>query len=134
MPALAKAGGNYLSSQLISTEAKRLGFAEGIALATDGTISEGAGENLFLVVDGRLLTPPATSSILTGITRDNVTRLKGVWRARLRGSGTAPQYSGFAQPIVAAPRITREVASLNGARATGLSDDLGSSSGSQPRP
>jgi len=75
VPALAKAGGNYLSSQLISTEAKRLGFAEGIALATDGTISEGAGENLFLVVDDRLLTPPATSSILTGITRDTVVQL-----------------------------------------------------------
>jgi branched-chain amino acid aminotransferase len=75
VPALAKAGGNYLSSQLISTEAKRLGFAEGIALATDGTISEGAGENLFLVVEGRLLTPPATSSILTGITRDTVVQL-----------------------------------------------------------
>jgi branched-chain amino acid aminotransferase len=75
VPALAKAGGNYLSSQLISTEAKRLGFAEGIALATDGTISEGAGENLFLVMDCRLLTPPATSSILTGITRDTVVHL-----------------------------------------------------------
>jgi len=75
VPALAKAGGNYLSSQLISTEAKRLGFAEGIALATDGTVSEGAGENLFIVRDGRLLTPPATSSILTGITRDTVMQL-----------------------------------------------------------
>jgi branched-chain amino acid aminotransferase len=75
VPALAKAGGNYLSSQLISTEAKRLGFAEGIALATDGTVSEGAGENLFIVRDGRLLTPPATSSILTGITRDTVIHL-----------------------------------------------------------
>jgi branched-chain amino acid aminotransferase len=75
VPALAKAGGNYLSSQLISTEARRLGFAEGIALATDGTISEGAGENLFVVHGGRLLTPPATSSILTGITRDTVMKL-----------------------------------------------------------
>ena len=75
VPALAKAGGNYLSSQLISTEAKRLGFAEGIALATDGTVSEGAGENLFIVRDGKLLTPPATSSILTGITRDTVIQL-----------------------------------------------------------
>lgn len=75
VPALAKAGGNYLSSQLISTEAKRLGFAEGIALSTDGTVSEGAGENLFLVRNGRLLTPPSTSSILTGITRDTVIRL-----------------------------------------------------------
>ncbi|MEX2496490.1 MAG: branched-chain amino acid transaminase [Woeseia sp.] len=75
VPALAKAGGNYLSSQLISTEAKRLGFAEGIALSTDGTVSEGAGENLFIVRDGQLLTPPAASSILTGITRDTVMRL-----------------------------------------------------------
>ena len=75
VPALAKAGGNYLSSQLISTEAKRLGFAEGIALSTDGTVSEGAGENLFLVRGDRLLTPPATSSILTGITRDTVMQL-----------------------------------------------------------
>jgi branched-chain amino acid aminotransferase len=75
VPALAKAGGNYLSSQLISTEAKRLGFAEGIALSTDGTVSEGAGENLFIVRGGKLMTPPATSSILTGITRDTVMKL-----------------------------------------------------------
>jgi branched-chain amino acid aminotransferase len=77
VPALAKAGGNYLSSQLISTEAKRLGFAEGIALATDGTVSEGAGENLFVVREGRLITPPSSSSILTGITRDSVIKLAG---------------------------------------------------------
>ena len=75
VPALAKAGGNYLSSQLISTEAKRLGFAEGIALSTDGTVSEGAGENLFLVKNGEILTPPATSSILTGITRNTIMQL-----------------------------------------------------------
>jgi branched-chain amino acid aminotransferase len=75
IPAMAKAGGNYLSGQLISTEAKRLGFAEGIALATDGTVSEGAGENIFLVKDGRILTPPSTSSILSGLTRDSVIKL-----------------------------------------------------------
>jgi branched-chain amino acid aminotransferase len=75
IPALAKAGGNYLSGQLISTEAKRLGFHEGIALSTDGTVSEGAGENLFMVRDGRIITPPATSSILTGITRDSIAKL-----------------------------------------------------------
>jgi branched-chain amino acid aminotransferase len=75
IPAMAKAGGNYLSGQLISTEAKRLGFAEGIALSTDGTVSEGAGENVFVVKDGRILTPPATSSILSGLTRDTVIRL-----------------------------------------------------------
>jgi branched-chain amino acid aminotransferase len=75
IPAMAKAGGNYLSGQLISTEAKRLGFAEGIALSTDGMISEGAGENVFVIKDGRILTPPSSSSILTGLTRDAVIKL-----------------------------------------------------------
>ncbi|HEX4025164.1 MAG TPA: branched-chain amino acid transaminase [Steroidobacteraceae bacterium] len=75
IPALAKAGGNYLSSQLISQEAKRLGFAEGIGLSPDGTVSEGAGENLFLVKDGRLLTPGFAHSVLGGITRATVMQL-----------------------------------------------------------
>jgi len=75
IPAMAKAGGNYLSGQLISTEAKRLGFAEGIALSTDGTVSEGAGENVFVVKDGRIYTPPSTSSILSGLTRDSVIKI-----------------------------------------------------------
>lgn len=75
LPALAKAGGNYLSSQLISVEAKQRGFAEGIALATDGTVSEGAGENLFVIRGGKIMTPPSTSSILTGITRDSIMQL-----------------------------------------------------------
>jgi branched-chain amino acid aminotransferase len=72
LPALAKAGGNYLSSQLISQEAKRLGFAEGIGLAPDGTVSEGAGENIFIVKDGVLLTPNLAHSVLGGLTRDTV--------------------------------------------------------------
>ena len=75
IPAMAKAGGNYLSGQLISTEAKRLGFAEGIALSTDGTVSEGAGENVFVVADGKIMTPPSSSSILTGLTRDAIIKL-----------------------------------------------------------
>ena len=75
LPAMAKAGGNYLSSQLISMEAKRLGFAEGIGLSTDGTVSEGGGENLFLVKDGVLMTPALAHSVLSGITRDTVMRL-----------------------------------------------------------
>lgn len=75
IPALAKAGGNYLSSTLVSLEARERGFAEGIALSSDGTVSEGAGENLFLVRDGVILTPPAAASILTGITRDAVITL-----------------------------------------------------------
>ena len=73
--AMAKAGGNYLSSTLISTEAKRLGFDEGIALSTDGKVSEGAGENLFMVKNNILFTPPASAGILTGITRDTVIEL-----------------------------------------------------------
>ena len=77
VPALAKAGGNYLSGALISGEAKRHGYGEGIALSHDGLISEGAGENLFLVRDGVLYTPPVAASILGGITRDTVIRLAG---------------------------------------------------------
>ena len=80
LPALAKAGGNYLSSQLIGAEARRLGFAEGIGLSPDGTLSEGSGENLFLVKDGTLLTPALAHSVLGGLTRDTVMRL-----ARERG-------------------------------------------------
>ena len=75
IPALAKAGGNYLSSTLVGFEARDRGFAEGIALGSDGTVSEGAGENLFLVRDGVLITPPAAASILMGITRDSVIML-----------------------------------------------------------
>jgi len=72
LPSGAKAGGNYLSSQLIAQEAKRGGYAEGIALAPNGLLSEGAGENLFLVQRGRLYTPPVAAGILAGITRDSV--------------------------------------------------------------
>jgi branched-chain amino acid aminotransferase len=80
IPAMAKAAGNYLSSQLIGGEARRLGFAEGIGLSADGTVSEGAGENLFIIKDGVLLTPGLAHSALAGITRDCVIRL-----ARERG-------------------------------------------------
>jgi branched-chain amino acid aminotransferase len=75
IPAGAKAGGNYLSSQLISMEAHRLGYDEGIGLAADGTLSEGAGENLFVVQNGALITPPQSASILAGVTRDTVIKL-----------------------------------------------------------
>lgn len=74
-PSWAKAGGNYLSSQLIGFEAKRGGYHEGIALGTNGLLSEGAGENLFLVRKGRLLTPTTSAGILAGITRDTVITL-----------------------------------------------------------
>ena len=72
MPTAAKAGGNYLSSQLISMEARRHGYTEGIALDINNYVSEGAGQNLFLVRKGVLYTPPASASILSGLTRDTV--------------------------------------------------------------
>jgi branched-chain amino acid aminotransferase len=74
-PALAKATANYLNSQLIKMEAVSNGYAEGIALDTHGYVSEGSGENVFLVVDGVLHTPPVSSSILPGITRNAVITL-----------------------------------------------------------
>jgi branched-chain amino acid aminotransferase len=72
MPTGAKAGGNYLSSQLIAREARRLGFVEAIALDNRGLVSEGPGENVFVIRDGVITTPPLTASILPGITRDTV--------------------------------------------------------------
>ena len=75
LPPTAKAAGNYLNSQLIKMEAILNGFTEGIALDTTGNVSEGSGENIFLVRDGRLFTPPLSSAVLTGITRDSVIRI-----------------------------------------------------------
>ncbi|HIF9279178.1 TPA: branched-chain amino acid transaminase [Photobacterium damselae] len=75
IPTAAKAGGNYLSSLLVGGEARRHGYAEGIALNVEGYISEGAGENLFVVRNGIISTPPATGSILPGITRDTIMTL-----------------------------------------------------------
>lgn len=75
IPAGAKAGGNYLSGQLVAREARRLGFGEGIALASTGLLSEGAGENLFLVFDGALHTTPVSAALLNGITRNTLITL-----------------------------------------------------------
>lgn len=75
IPAGAKAGGNYLSGQLVAREARRLGFGEGIALASTGLLSEGAGENLFLVFDGVLHTTPVSAALLNGITRNTIMTL-----------------------------------------------------------
>jgi branched-chain amino acid aminotransferase len=74
-PALAKSGANYMNSQLIKMEALLDGYSEGIALNVRGHISEGSGENLFLVKDGVVRTPPLSSSVLPGITRDSVMTL-----------------------------------------------------------
>lgn len=74
-PALAKSGANYMNSQLIKMEALLDGYVEGIALNVRGHISEGSGENIFIILDGMIHTPPLSSSILPGITRDTVIRL-----------------------------------------------------------
>ncbi len=88
LPAMAKSAANYMNSQLIKIEALTNGFSEGIALDTNGHLSEGSGENLFLVREGKLLTPPLFSSVLPGITRDSVMTL-----AREMG------YAVFEQPL-----------------------------------
>jgi branched-chain amino acid aminotransferase len=72
MPALAKAGANYMNSQLIRMEAEANGYSEGIALDVSGLVSEGSGENIFIVRSGVLYTPPLANSALSGITRDSV--------------------------------------------------------------
>ena len=75
MPSLAKSGANYANSQLIKMEAVLDGYSEGIALDVSGSVSEGSGQNLFLVRNGTIHTPPLASSVLPGITRDTVISL-----------------------------------------------------------
>jgi branched-chain amino acid aminotransferase len=83
-PALAKSGANYMNSQLIKMEALLEGYAEGIALNIRGHISEGSGENIFLVLNGDVYTPPLSSSVLPGITRDSVITLVKDLKINLR--------------------------------------------------
>ncbi len=75
LPALAKAGANYMNSQLIKMEAVMNGYSEGIALDEAGYVSEGSGENIFVVRDGKIHTPPLGASVLPGITRDTIISL-----------------------------------------------------------
>ncbi|HEX4748899.1 MAG TPA: branched-chain amino acid transaminase [Bryobacteraceae bacterium] len=75
LPALAKAGANYMNSQLIRMEADINGYSEGIALDDAGYVSEGSGENLFVVKNGKIVTPPLGASVLPGITRDTILRI-----------------------------------------------------------
>src|ERR1700719_1432938 len=75
LPALAKAGANYMNSQLIKMEAILNGYSEGIGLDVAGYVSEGSGENIFVVRDGKILTPPLGASVLSGITRDAILTL-----------------------------------------------------------
>src|SRR5499427_1303173 len=75
LPAMAKSGANYMNSQLIKMEAIVNGYAEGIALDTEGYVSEGSGENVFLVRNGVLQTAPLGNSVLPGITRDSALQI-----------------------------------------------------------
>jgi branched-chain amino acid aminotransferase len=75
LPAMAKAAANYMNSQLIKMEALRNGYSEGIGLDPTGHVSEGSGENIFLVLDNRVYTPPLSSAGLAGITRSSVLTL-----------------------------------------------------------
>lgn len=75
LPAMAKSAANYMNSQLIKMEAVKEGYVEGIALDSNGHLSEGSGENLFLVHKGTLYTPPLVCAVLPGITRDTVLTL-----------------------------------------------------------
>jgi len=77
IPFMAKASGNYLSGTLVAMEARQNGYDEGILLDSKGMVSEGAGENIFMVKDGKLYTPPLSSSVLDGITRDAVIKIAG---------------------------------------------------------
>lgn len=75
LPSMAKAAANYMNAQLIKMEAIANGYVEGIALDTSGYVSEGSGENIFVVREGKIYTPPLASSVLPGITRDSVLTL-----------------------------------------------------------
>ncbi|TML69402.1 MAG: branched-chain amino acid transaminase [Actinobacteria bacterium] len=72
IPHVSKATGIYLNSMLATTEARRAGYEEAILLTDDGTVADGPGENIFVVKDGVIRTPPLSTSILPGITRDSV--------------------------------------------------------------
>ena len=75
VPVMGKASGNYLSGTLVAIEAKENGYDEGICLDSKGMVSEGAGENIFMVKNNEIFTPPLSSSILDGITRDSVIKI-----------------------------------------------------------
>ena len=93
LPSMAKAGANYMNSQLIKMEAVLNGYVEGIALDVNGYVSEGSGENLFFVRNGKLLTPPLGNSVLAGITRDSVLRIAQDLEHSRRRAGHSPRAS-----------------------------------------
>jgi branched-chain amino acid aminotransferase len=87
IPAMAKMAGNYLNGQLIKMEALANGFAEAIALGPDGLLSEGSGQNVFVVSRGVLYTPPCNGTLLAGITRDSVLTIADDLGIRVRERG-----------------------------------------------
>ena len=72
LPPMSKAGGNYLNSQLVKMEARINGYEEGLLLDEQGYVSEGSGENIFVVLDNKVITPPFSAAVLPGITRDSI--------------------------------------------------------------
>src|SRR6202161_777841 len=92
LPALSKAGGNYMNSQLIRMEAEANGYSEGIALDAAGYVSEGSGENIFVVRDGKMLTPPLGASVLPGITRDSIVKIAGQLGIPVEETIGAPEF------------------------------------------
>jgi branched-chain amino acid aminotransferase len=99
LPALAKAAANYMNSQLIKMEAIKNGYAEGIALDTTGYVSEGSGENIFLVKDGAVFTPPLASSVLPGITRQAVIQICKELGLELHQTGIARELLYLAEEL-----------------------------------
>jgi branched-chain amino acid aminotransferase len=83
-PAMSKTSGNYANAALIRMEAESNGYSEGIALDTFGYVSEGSGENVFVVRNGEIYTPPLSASILPGITREMIIQVAGDLGYRLR--------------------------------------------------
>ena len=121
-PSLAKAGGNYLNGQLSKMQARVDGYVEGIMLDSFGLVSEGSGENLFIVRDGKLLTSTISSAILNGITRDSVIQIasdmgievveQSVNRARRWRTDAATEFpAGTALSKSSFGRITKRSAS-----------------------
>jgi branched-chain amino acid aminotransferase len=98
-PGMAKAGGHYMNGQLMKMEAVTNGYSEGIALDVNGFISEGSGENVFLVHRGLLYTPPTSSSILSGITRDSILTLARELGVEVREQALPREYLYLADEV-----------------------------------
>jgi branched-chain amino acid aminotransferase len=96
---MAKAGGHYMNGQLMKMEAVTNGYSEGVALDVNGFISEGSGENIFLVHRGLLYTPPTSSSILSGITRDSILTLARELGIEVREQALPREYLYLADEV-----------------------------------